>query len=123
MSISRNNKEVTLNKLFTGINEVTINNLYNNDNFVEKSEGEIIYQTGDESKNIYLLLRGDVKIKFPTYHFVSNKIFNDFFGEKELLDKTRRVSSAVADTRCLLYTISKSQFKNLSQILIHLKKI
>ena len=113
MNISRNSREVKLNKLFTGINEATVNKLFDNNNFIEKSEGEIIYQTGDASNYIYLLLRGDVKIKFPNHHYVSNKIFNDFFGEKELIDKRRRISSAVADTRCLLYKIDNDAFTKL----------
>jgi signal transduction histidine kinase len=44
---------------------------------------------------------------------VSNKIFNDFFGEKELTDETRRMSSAVAFSRLTYYRLEKSVFKNL----------
>jgi signal transduction histidine kinase len=59
------------------------------------------------------LLSGDVKIKFPAHNYISNKIFNDFFGEKELCDKTRRNSSAVANSKCLLYTIEQKVFEML----------
>ncbi len=114
MNPSRSNKELKLNKIFTGIDESTVNLIFKNDNFREVSEGEIIYQTGDEAKYLYLVIRGDVKIKFPSHHYISNKIFNEFFGEKELIDNTRRISSAVADSRCLLYLIDKKQFEVLS---------
>ena len=113
MPAVRTKKEITLNKFFTGINESAISKIFKQENFKEVSEGEIIYQTGDEAKYFYLLLRGDVKIKFPSQHYISNKIFNDFFGEKEITDNIRRISSAVADTRCLLYLIEKEILKSL----------
>ncbi|RKY95899.1 MAG: hypothetical protein DRQ13_06460, partial [Ignavibacteriae bacterium] len=57
-----------------------------------------------------ILLRGDVKIKFNSPHYKSDKIFNDFFGEKELIEKTPRISSAVANSNCLLYLLDKKIF-------------
>lgn len=103
----RNTKEIKLNKLFAGVEAELIDSVFKAEKFREVKEGEIIYQTGDESDILYLLLRGDVKIKFLPYNYISNKIFNDFFGEKEIFDKTRRNSSAVADSKCLLYMIDK----------------
>ena len=103
----RNTKEIKLNKLFAGVDAGIIDSIFKAEKFREVKEGEIIYQTGDESDCIYLLLRGDVKIKFLPNNYISNKIFNDFFGEKEIFDKTKRNSSAVADSKCLLYQIDK----------------
>ncbi|RKY94334.1 MAG: hypothetical protein DRQ13_08380, partial [Ignavibacteriae bacterium] len=71
------------------------------------------YQAGDESKYLYLLLRGEVKIKYPKANYVSNKNFNDFFGEKEIIDETRRISSAVANSNCLIYKLEKKLFRKL----------
>lgn len=109
----RNTKEIKLNKLFAGVEAELIDSVFKAEKFSEVKEGEIIYQTGDESDFLYLLLRGDVKIKFLPYNYISNKIFNDFFGEKEIFDKTRRNSSAVADSKCLLYMLDKTIVEDL----------
>lgn len=110
MTIHRNTKEIKLNKFFAGVNESVINTLFKPGYFKDMKEGDIIYQSGDDADYLYLLLRGDVKIKFPSRHYISKKIFNDFFGEKELIEKTRRISSAVANSKCLLYLIDKKIF-------------
>lgn len=113
MTAVRSTKEIKLNKLFVGIDASIVDSLFNVENFREFNEGEIIYRTGDESNYIYLLLRGDVKIKFLPHNYISNKIFNDFFGEKEIFDKTRRNSSAVADSNCLLYLVERGNLEKL----------
>ncbi len=113
MQQNRNIKEITVNKLLTGVSEALILSFFNQENFTRLKEGEIIYQAGDESKYLYLLLRGDVKIKYPRANYVSNKNFNDFFGEKEIVDETRRISSAVANSNCLIYKIEKKLFRKL----------
>ena len=113
MTTVRSSKEIKLNKLFAGVEASIVDSLLNTENFKEFNEGEVIYRSGDESNYIYLLLRGDVKIKFLPHNYISNKIFNDFFGEKEIFDKTRRNSSAVADSKCLLYVIEKANLEKL----------
>jgi signal transduction histidine kinase len=113
MTTVRSSKEIKLNKLFAGVEASIVDSLLNTENFKEFNEGEVIYRSGDESNYIYLLLRGDVKIKFLPHNYISNKIFNDFFGEKEIFDKTRRNSSAVADSKCLLYLIEKANLEKL----------
>jgi len=110
MTIHRTTKEIKLNKFFAGVNESVINTLFNPEYFKDVKEGNIIFETGDSADCLYLLIRGDVKIKFPSRHYLSNKIFNDFFGEKELVEKTRRISSAVANSKCLLYLIDEKIF-------------
>ncbi|MEJ2196867.1 MAG: cyclic nucleotide-binding domain-containing protein, partial [Ignavibacteriaceae bacterium] len=94
-----------MNKLFTDMDDSVITSIYKPENFKEVNEGTIIYRAGDRSNELFLLLRGDVKIKFPSHNYISRKLFNDFFGEKELYDHTRRNSSAVANSKCLLYTL------------------
>jgi len=113
MQQNRNIKEITVNKLLTGVSEALILSFFNQEKFARLKEGEIIYQAGDESKYLYLLLRGDVKIKYPRANYVSNKNFNDFFGEKEIVDETRRISSAVANSNCLIYKLEKKLFRKL----------
>lgn len=113
MSYQRNFKELQLNKLFADIDESVITSIYKPENFKEVNEGTIIYRAGDRSNELFLLLRGDVKIKFPSHNYISRRLFNDFFGEKELYDHTRRNSSAVANSKCLLYTIPIHIFETL----------
>ena len=113
MQQNRSIKEITVNKLFAGVSESLILSFLKQDSFNSLKEGKIIYQAGDESKYLYLLLRGDVKIKYPGVNYVSNKNFNDFFGEKEIVDETRRISSAVANSNCLIYKIGKKLFRKL----------
>ncbi|RKY93337.1 MAG: hypothetical protein DRQ01_04970 [Ignavibacteriae bacterium] len=113
MQQNRNIKEITVNKLFAGVSETLILSFFNQESFSGLKEGEVIYQSGDESKYLYLLLRGEVKIKYPRVNYVSNRGFNDFFGEKEIVDETRRISSAVANSNCLIYKIEKKLFRKL----------
>ena len=113
MSSQKGSKELNLNKIFTDVNQSVIESIYKPDNFKQVNEGDVIYRAGDHSNEMYLLLRGDVKIKYPSNNYISNKIFNDFFGEKELYDQTRRNSVAVANNKCLLYIIQKHIFETL----------
>ena len=110
MTTHRNIKEIRLNKFFAGVNESVINTLFKPEYFKDVNEGEIIFETGDSADCLYLLIRGDVKIKFPSLHYKSSKIFNDFFGEKELIERDHRISSAIANSKCLLYSIDKKIF-------------
>jgi len=113
MAITKNIKVVKQNKLFTGVAADIIKSVFKSDKFLELTEGEIIYQIGDEAYCIFLLLKGETKIKYPSHHYISNKFANDFFGEKEIFDKTRRISSAVANTDCLLYQLTSDRLKDL----------
>ena len=101
MSSQRKIEEFKMNKFFTDVKEAVIDSIYKPDNFKEVKEGDVIYKTSDHSNELFLLLRGEVKIKFPSHNYISNKVFNDFFGEKELSDNTRRHSSAIANNNCL----------------------
>lgn len=109
----RNIEGLKINKLFGGVKESIIEEFFKQDNFNIVDEGNVIYQTGDNTKFIYLLLSGDVKIKYSGTYYISNKILNEFFGEKEIFEGTRRKSAAVANSRCLLYRIEKKTFKKL----------
>ena len=109
----RNFKEIILNKFFAGVNESVIDAHFKPECFKDVIEGDILYQTGDSADSLYLLLRGEVKIKFPSHNYISSKIFNEFFGEKELIDGGRRISSAIANSNCLLYLIDEDTFNTL----------
>jgi CRP-like cAMP-binding protein len=113
MSPQKNTEELKLNKFFTDVKDTVIDSIYKPENLKVVKEGDVIYKTGDHSNELYLLLRGEVKLKFPSNNYISNKVFNDFFGEKELYDKTRRHSFAVAVNNCLLYIIKNHIFETL----------
>src|SRR5690606_27011078 len=93
--------------------------------FVEKKEGDVIYQTGDPSEFVYLIVDGEIKIKIPGV-FKSPVVIkngkNDFFGEKEFLENAVRATSAVANTDCILYRLDKNTINNLTREYPEVKK-
>jgi signal transduction histidine kinase len=104
------------NSLFKNINESDIKIKVNTKNLIEIKDGEIIFQTGDSANSIFLIGEGEVKIKHSSPYegkriFIKSK--DDFFGEKELLENTSRTSSAVAQTECVLYSISQTEINDM----------
>ena len=113
MPIYKTIQDIKNNKLFTGIKDSALSSFFDQKEIKEAREGEIIYKTGDQSNAIYLIIKGDIRVKFSANNYVSNRIFNDFFGEKELIDETRRISSAVAFSKLVYYRLDKAVFKNI----------
>ncbi|MHB1687650.1 MAG: ATP-binding protein [Ignavibacteriaceae bacterium] len=110
---------ITSNKLFAGVKETELKFNLNQKEITVVREGEVIFQNGDSSEIIYLLIDGEVKLKFPNpagAPVIENKKKNDFFGEKEFIEKTLRKSSAVAETNCLVFKLTRGDyFKLISQ--------
>jgi CRP-like cAMP-binding protein len=105
------------NLLFDGIEQSEIKKIFNQKKIKTENEGELIYKSGEESEYLYLILDGEVKIKFHSVDSVSSRISkttNDFFGHNEILGGTTRNSSAVADTDCTLYLIDRNELIELS---------
>lgn len=111
----KNSDSVKANSLFDGIAKNFSLNI-NQKDFVEKKEGDVIYQSGDPSDHVYLIIEGEIKIKIPGV-FKSPVVIkngkNEFFGEKEFLENGARTTSAVANTDCVLYKFDKSSINNL----------
>ena len=110
----KNNSELDSNILFEGVNQELPQSFANPKNSIGKKEGAVIYQKGDLAEYLYLLIQGTVKLKFTEpdgTNIYINKSANSFFGELELLGKTQRKSSAVADTDCKLYTLNLNELK------------
>jgi hypothetical protein len=109
------NKNLTAlesNLLFKNVDESIVNSIFNSKNFRAEKEGGLIFQVGDESKSVFLILQGKVKLKnFGTKGSdgTFRRVKNEFFGEKEVLQQTIRISSAVADTDCIFYLINKDE--------------
>jgi len=117
MSQNKNLSAVRNNSLFLGVNESGLNLNFSPKDFIEVEDGGIIYQPGDLSDAIFLIIEGEVKLKItgsgsPT---VVKKESNEFFGEKETLDNLARKSSAVANKDSILYMIRKNQIVSLIQ--------
>jgi len=106
------------NGLFKGISESVIKPYLKPKYFFEVKEGEILYVCGDESSEIFLIVEGEVKIKFSSNgngsNNVKHKYLSDFFGEDEILNGSERTSSAIANTDCVLFRISSTELKQLS---------
>ncbi|PIS45970.1 MAG: hypothetical protein COT22_02420 [Ignavibacteria bacterium CG08_land_8_20_14_0_20_37_9] len=104
------------NKLFSNVPESPDSISFNPKDIVEHKEGDIIYKAGDSAENIYLILEGEVKIKFSV-PIDGQRIFlktaADFFGEKELLAMTSRNSSAVAERNSTLYLLKRKELNDL----------
>jgi len=113
MQLSRTTKDIKNNKLFTGVKESALTTFFDQKEIKETREGEILYRTGDQSDALYLIIRGEVRVKFPTNSYVANKIHTDFFGEKEFVEDTKRISSALAFSKLVYYRIDRSTFKTL----------
>ena len=115
MSSVKDTHTISDNSLFTGIaTKKSFKPIAKN--FENFNEGDIIYQSGNNSEYFYLLIEGEVKLKFTGARgrdFIT-KTKKDFFGEKELLEKTERQSSAVANTNCILY---KLRLKDLNMLI------
>ena len=113
MPIYNSAKDIKKNKLFFSITDAVLDSFFDPKEIHEVPEGEIIYRTGDQSNALYLIIKGEVRLKFSTNNYVSNKIYNDFFGEKELVDDTKRISSALAYNKLVYYRLDKSILNSL----------
>ena len=114
MPRNKNNSDLDSNILFEGINPEILESFANPKNAIGKKEGSVIYQKGDLAEYLYLLIEGSVKLKYTEpdgTNIYINKSENSFFGETELLGKSQRKSSAVADTDCRMYTFNVSELK------------
>ena len=115
---NKNLSAVRNNELFKGISDTNLNFNFNPKDFIEIGEGEIIYQSGDSSDYLYLVIEGEIKLKIDgglSIPFILRKSNNDFFGEKEVQENSVRKSSAVADKNSLLYIIRKIDLNSMLQ--------
>lgn len=108
-----NIKSVLRNTLFKGVSEHFFKRFYNQKNFIISKEGEIIYSPQEDSAFLYLIVQGEIKIKYSGQKQLVNKYLYDFFGETEIRKGIKRISSAVANTNCILYRISFDELQTL----------
>lgn len=117
MYFDKNPKNIYNNRLFLNTNSAEIRFKIQPKNFIEIDEGKIIYQVGDSSNSLYLLIKGQVKVKVygKNANSSSLKFENDFFGENEVLENTLRKSAAMAIEKSLLYIISAQELNDLNK--------
>jgi CRP-like cAMP-binding protein len=108
-------KLVQPNSLFSSVSESYLKTFIKPKNFFTAKEGTLIYSFDDQAKDIYLVIEGEVKIKFCDNRSIIYKTFSEFFGEKEILEKTKRVSFAIANKDCKLYRIEADELSILSK--------
>jgi CRP-like cAMP-binding protein len=97
------------NTLFRGIPFSEVKPYFKPKNFFQVKEGETIYSLGSNAEEIFLIVEGEVKLKFSEPRRIEKKYILDFFGEAEVIDNCKRYSIAVANNNCILYRISSSE--------------
>jgi len=104
-------KLLTRNVLFHSVNQSFVDTFINVKNFFVAKEGTLLYSYTDDSTSVFLIVEGEVKIKFPDG--IKYKYLLDFFGEKEILDNSPRKSCAITNKECILYRISCDELNSL----------
>ncbi|MGB5530933.1 MAG: cyclic nucleotide-binding domain-containing protein [Ignavibacteriaceae bacterium] len=106
-------KLVKTNEMFKAVPESFLKSFIKPKNFVFVKEGTLIYSFDDESSDFYLIVEGEVKMKFCDQNNIERRYLLDFFGEKEILDGSNRASFVIAEKDCTLYKIDAETFKDL----------
>lgn len=101
------------NTLFKGVPKEYLETTLKPKNFINVRDGEILYSCNEEASEIYLVIEGQVKIKFSKENRIESKIVLDFFGEVDVLNGRERLSSAVANSDCVLYKMSIDELKEI----------
>lgn len=116
MFSTKKQADIYSNKLFANVDKKKVKFKFSLDKLLTYKEGDIVFKKGDKTNYIYLIMEGEVKIKIPDPPFapkIQFKYKNDFFGEKELLEKSERKSSCVAEKNCQLYPITYHELQKL----------
>jgi len=125
MTNERNINQIFANRLFENCSNRVTGYNYSNRNFSEYKDGDVIFQAGDSANFVYLVISGDVKLKFKNSSKLIFKRTNDFFGDFEINKGTSRASSAVAVSDCVLFRIDKDTLKKIlsfeNQIFLNMK--
>lgn len=116
MANERNINQIFTNRLFENCSNRVTGYNYSNRNFSEYKEGDVIFQAGDSANFVYLVISGNIKLKFRNSSRLIFKRTNDFFGDFEINKGTSRASSAVAVSDCVLFRIDKDTLKKIQSV-------
>ena len=115
------------NSLFKNLPDSFLKSFIKPKKFFLAKEGTLLYSFDDTVDAIYLVVKGDIKIKFVDKRNIEYRYLLDFFGEKEILEKTNRISFAIANNDCTLYKIDAEELQELmesySEVTDNLNKI
>lgn len=103
------------NILFNDKELLSLNFQFSAKNFEEIKEGNLIFKPGEASVCVYLIIKGEVKLKTSFPKQILTKTTNDFFGDIEILQGSLRKSTAMANSDCLVYKLDGELFKNIIQ--------
>jgi len=108
-------KLVKNNELFKSVPESFIKSFIKPKNFISVRDGTLLYSFEDEANDFYLIVEGEVKIKFCDNSNIERRYLLDFFGEKEILENSRRSSFVIAEKDCTLYKIEAATLLDLME--------
>ncbi|MBI5057518.1 MAG: peptidase domain-containing ABC transporter [Nitrospirae bacterium] len=89
-------------------------------------EGDVVFRQGSEGDKFYLIESG--KVKVLRWEDNRQEVINflregDFFGEKALIETSKRFADVVCLTDCHLFSLSKDAFQSIMRNSPKLKKI
>jgi len=108
-------KLVKTNALFKSVPESFTNSFIKPKKLFTAKEGTLLYSFEEEASELYLVVKGEVKIKFCDHRNIEYRHSLDFFGEKEILENSKRVSFAIANKDCKLYKIGLDELRVLTE--------
>lgn len=80
--------------------------------------GQLIFKSGDESDELYMIRRGAVRVELPLggakHHTLAYFGRGGFFGEMAFLDRGSRSADALATVDTDLFVLSRSRFEELT---------
>ena len=83
------------------------------------ASGQKLFNAGDQSDEIYFILKGEVRINVPfpggREHHIASHHQGDFIGELGFLDGCIRADSATAVTEVELFSLSRARFDQLAE--------
>ena len=83
--------------------------LFRNEQTQEFAPGQVIFQTGETGKSMYVVIEGEVEIRVGD--LVAETVTpGGIFGEMALIDKAERSASAVAKTVARVVAIDDRRF-------------
>ena len=106
-------KLVRNNEMFKSIPEAFIRTFIKPKNFIPVKDGTLLYSFEDDANDFYLIVEGEVKIKYCDQNNIERRYLLDFFGEKEILEGSKRDSFVIADKDCTLYKIDAGTLQDL----------
>ncbi len=113
MSLANSIDDLKSNNLFNGQDFSSLSFPYNPKNFMEIKEGNLIYKTGEFSNFVFLIVKGEVKLKNIDSKKLTVKSVNDYFGDFEIIEDSHRKSTAMANTDCIVYKLDSGVFKEI----------